>query len=378
MSDARIGILGGYGAVGRVVAERLDAQSAVTVRLGGRNEGAARAFIAESLGGRGEAMAVDLDDAEALARFCAGCDVVVNCSGPSYRVLDSVARAAAVAGASYVDAGGDDPVYELLADFSTPAVLSAGMAPGITGIMPRWLARQGFTEVHGLTAHVAARDRFTIAAAGDYLLSLGNGYGTPLAEWADGRPVPRALEPMYDVTLPFFTGPQTAYPYLTTETERTAEILGLRLVRWYNVFDRDGRVMSTAGRLQAALRQGDIDLAGAAAELVRAADFDLFGRGPRQQFVLRMDGVAGGEPVTRTAVLRATGTYLLTGVVCAEATRAVLDGVVPAGVHFAPDVLDPDAVMAQVRCGPGVDALEDFDGEPETAAAEGEYEEGEL
>lgn len=361
MSVATVGILGGYGAVGQVVAERLHAHGDVGLRLGGRRPAAARELLDAELGGHGEAVAVDVDDAAALARFAEDCAVVVNCSGPSYRVLDRVARAAVAAGAGYVDAGGDDPVHDLLRGGTGTAVLSAGMAPGVTGLMPRWLAGHGFDECHALTAHVAARDRFTIAAAGDYLLSLGNGYGQPLAAWEHGRAVPRALEPLRDVELPFFPGRVTAYPYLTTETERAAAAIGVGTVAWYNVFDGDGHVMAAAARLQAALDRREIELDAAAAELVRAADVDLFGRGPRQQFVLRMVGTAGGAPHARTAVLRATGTYLLSGVVCAAAARALLDGHVAPGVHFAADVLDPVATMAEVGRGPGTEALEVFD-----------------
>lgn len=361
MSDVTVGILGGYGAVGRVVAERLHSVGDVGLRVGGRNPAAAREFLDTDLDGHGDAVAVDVDDPAALTRFAAGCAVVVNCSGPSYRVLDRVARAAVAAGAAYVDAGGDDPVHDLLRGSDDTAVLSAGMAPGITGLMPRWLASHGFDECHALTAHVAARDRFTVAAAGDYLLSLGNGYGRPLASWEHGHAVPRALEPLRDVTLPFFSGRVTAYPYLTTETERAAAAIGLGTVAWYNVFDGDGRVMNAASRLQAAIGRQEVELDAAAAELVRAADVDLFGRGPRQQFIMRMVGTSGGVACARTAVLRATGTYLLSGVVCAAAVRALLDGVVAPGVHFAADVLDPVGTMAEVGRGPGVQALEVFD-----------------
>lgn len=362
MGDATVGVLGGYGAVGQVVARRLHASGNVALRIGGRSPAAARQLIETQLDGRGEGTATNIADADSLDRFCYGCDVVVNCSGPSYRVLDRVARAAARAGACYVDAGGDDPVRELLADFPGTAVLSAGMAPGVTGLLPRWLARQGFDECRELTAYIAARDRFTLAAAGDYLLSLGNGYGRPLAAWADGRPVPRALEPLRDITLPFFSGRQTAYPYLTTETERMADALGLCSVRWYNVFDGEGRVLSVASRLQSALREREITLDRAAAELVKAADFDLFGRGPRQQFVMQLDGTSGGKPFTRTAVLRAASTYLLSGIFCALATRALLGGEILPGVHFAADVLEPGPAIAEIRHGPGVEALEAFAG----------------
>jgi hypothetical protein len=50
---------------------------------------------------------VDLNDPAQLAAFCDGCRIVVNCAGPTYRILDTVARAAFAAGADYVDIGGE-------------------------------------------------------------------------------------------------------------------------------------------------------------------------------------------------------------------------------------------------------------------------------
>ena len=360
----RVGIIGGYGAVGAVVAERLSAWGVSALRLGGRRPEQADA-MRQQLSADVEAVAVDVANPAAVRRFCAGCDVVVNCAGPSYRILDTVARAAVAEDAHYVDAGGDDPVYERLADLAADPgtarlVLSAGMAPGLTGLFPRWLAGQGFAEVRKLTAYVAARDRFTEAAAGDYLMSLSNGYGAPMAAWRAGTVAARALEPRNDVELPYFAGRMNAYPFLSTETERTAVALGLSEVDWYNVFDADGQMLSAMARVSARFQQ-DGDLAPAVAELVRTAHLDLFGRGPQQQLVLRMDGLRDGEPVSRVALLKAGGTYRLTGVLSAVAVRAILHGEVSPGVWFAADALSPDAVVAELRGEAGVSVLEVFD-----------------
>lgn len=350
--ETLVGIVGGYGAVGEVIAHTLYGDG-YRIRIGGRHAGTAAALV-DRLGGAATAHTVDVFDPADLAAFCAGCAVVVNCAGPSYRILDLVARAALAAGAHYVDAGGDDPLFERLVGLDTDRVviLSAGMAPGLTGLLPRWLAGRDGTG-GALTVYVSARDRFTEAAAGDYLLSLGNGYGEPMACIRDGTIRPRGLEPLRDVTLPFFDGRVTAYPFLSTEALRLADALRLDELRWYNVFDADGQMLTAMSQAAAYLNQTG-DLAAACATLVRAADVDLFGRGPRQQFVVELAHGDSG----RTLVLRATGTYVLTGVVCATAVRAVSRGGMAAGRYFAADVLDPAECVDAVRAAPGVDAFE--------------------
>lgn len=377
MSSTEIAILGGYGTVGRVVA-RILAQTAPesVLRIGGRSRERAEAF-AEELGACGVAVPVDVDDEHDLARFCDHARVVVNCAGPSYRILDRVAWAAFAAGCDYVDAGGDEPVYKALSDRDTGArvaVLTAGMMPGLTGLLPRWLARQRLDEVSRLTAYVGTMDRLTPAGAADYLLSLGGAYGESQAAWRGGTRVLRTLNPMTEAALPFFPGRVDAYPYLSFETERTARALGLSDVDWFNVFDGGTHMMKALSRLQGAMT-GQTDVGPAAAELTRAAALDLFGREPYQLMVFELTGLHEGEPATRTLVLRGNDTYELTGLVVALATTAVLGGEVPPGAHFAAEVLPPEAVVEELRGLKAVTMLEQFD---RPAAASSTAEEGEL
>jgi saccharopine dehydrogenase-like NADP-dependent oxidoreductase len=139
-------------------------------------------------------MAVDVGDPVSLSSFCAGCRLIINCAGPSFEILDQVARAALIAKADYVDPGGEDVVCERLAkhDWVTAgriAILSAGMMPGLSGLLPKWLAQQRFGRRRALTAYVCLKDHFTPAAAREYVLSLRNGYGESLAAWRNGHRV---------------------------------------------------------------------------------------------------------------------------------------------------------------------------------------------
>lgn len=375
MSAGRIGIVGGYGGVGAAAASLLHRWGQGPLRLGGRRQELARAFVADQLDGAGEALAVDVTDAASLARFCAGCDIVVNCAGPSYRVLDTVAVAAFAAGAHYVDPGGDEPVYRRLVTRDVArdghvAVLNAGLMPGLTGLLPLWLARD-FDKVTGLLAHVGVVDRLTPAGAGDYLLSLGGGHGEAKACWWRGRRVAGTLEVMADVELPFFPGRVSAYPYLSRETERMATSLSLSELTWYNVFDGGGHMVAALGRLQGAMA-GVGDLDAAAAQLCRAAALDMFARSPYQRLVFALDGQRDGTPHSRTLVLHGADTYGLTGGMTAMVTAAVRGGTVSAGLRYMMDAVDPGTVVAALPDLPGFVGMEIIDGRSALA----EFEEG--
>ncbi len=372
-----LAVVGAYGAVGaaalRVIAER---RPDTVVRLGGRDRTQAEALLAKS-GLRGEAVEVDLYDGRSAARFCRGARVVLNCAGPSYQVLDKVAWAAAAAGADYVDPGGDEPLLEALTrtgTFTGTAVITAGMQPGLTGLLPRHLCAT-LGDPRRLTAYVGTMDRLTPAGAADYLLSLGGAYGEARGAIRGGIRVERELEPRTGVELPYANNRVDVYPYLSFESARLPELTGLTEIDWYNVFDGGAHMMNCLSRLQGAMR-GESDLAAAAGELTRAAALDLFGRDPFQLMLFEVTGTDdAGRPATRSLALRAGDTYALTGLVGALAVLAVLDGAVPPGVHFGSDVLDAQSVLAALRAEPAVGLLEVVD-RPILAARA--MEEGEL
>lgn len=376
----RVGVVGGYGAVGRAAVHEL-ARSApgLTLRIGGRDRDRATAVVEEELSGRGEAVRVDVFDPASVAAFCSGCDVVVHAGAASYRAGDAVARPALAAGADYVDAGGDEPLLETLTVSPPPAgrraLVTTGMMPGLTGLLPRWLVDQEVPEPRRMTVYVGVMDRLTPQGAVDYLLSLGTRDREAQAVWRDGLVVPQALNALTDVELPFFPGRVTAHPYLGYEGARLGARLGLEELRWYAVFDGGANMMRTLGRLQGAM-QGEGDLEAAARELAAAADLDMFGKQPYQLMVFELVGAdATGAPVARTLVVRSADTSRLTGTVLAIGTLEVLAGAVPVGAGLAAEMLDPARVVGALRTTGALDLLEV---RPGPAVAEEPIEEGVL
>ncbi|GIG40586.1 saccharopine dehydrogenase NADP-binding domain-containing protein [Cellulomonas phragmiteti] len=336
-----VGVVGASGAVGSAAARALHASGEVRLRLGGRRPEPLD-DLARELGGDAQVATADVRDAASLAVFSAGCDVVLGCAGPSYALGDRVARAALAAGADHVDVTGDEAVRTALAGDPLPArrrvVVSAGLLPGLSALLPRWLAaRHG---LHALRAYAGGLERCTPAAAGDLLLSLpGAGdaaavFGTPGAAWRAGRVEPRALRSRDGHVAPHFDEPGFVQPFLTREAQRLAPDLGVTDLEWYavHVGRRVREVLTAAAGAPVA------DLETTAHTLRRAADLDLAGRSPWYLLVLEATDADGGR---RTLVLRTPDSYRLTGHVAAWTTREVLGGRVPTGVHHAADVLDP-------------------------------------
>jgi hypothetical protein len=359
MTKPVIGVLGASGAVGRAAVRELRALGHTGLRLGGRTASALCAVAEENPGGHDETVWADATAPDGLRAFTEGCDIVLNCAGPTYRLRATVAMAALAAGAHCVDVAGDDPAAEDLLDAGDPArdgrtaVLSAGALPGLSSLLPRWLAGQGLDSVSALTAYCGGLETCSPTVAHDLMLSLTSGgadgaaYGEALAAVRGGRRVPRALRTAEDTEHHAFPGRVALQPYLSGESERLATLLGLDRLDWYNVHPGPAvRALLTVlpGRLAA----GD-DPAELADRLFLAAGLDLAGRSPFYVMDFALSGTASGRPATAGLTLRTASSYRLTATVGALAVDAVLRAQVPPGVHFACDVLDPGTVVRHLR-----------------------------
>ncbi|GAA1088770.1 saccharopine dehydrogenase NADP-binding domain-containing protein [Pseudonocardia alni] len=332
-----VAVLGASGATGRAAAGRLAATGRVRLRLGARDAGALAAPAA-ALGA--EAVGVDAGDADALAGFCAGAAVVVQCAGPSLRLTPAVLAAALAAGAHLVDPAGDlDP-------FPTGdrcVVLGTGVVPGLSGLLPRLLP----PGARRLDLYAGGADRLTPAAAADVLLSVPPRYGLPRALWRDGGPVEAALAVQPAVSLPGFDGPVHAVPLLTAEAQRLAADTGAEQLRAYSVFPGPG----LPDTLASAWASGD-PLAHVDA-VIAAADADVAAHG----VAITLLASARYADGARRTLLRSTDSLALTGAFTALAVTDVLAGRVPHGVGRAAEVLDPVTTAARLAADPSVDEL---------------------
>ncbi|MFI6599333.1 saccharopine dehydrogenase NADP-binding domain-containing protein [Nonomuraea sp. NPDC050536] len=329
-----IGVIGGYGSAGRATVAQLRAWGLGPVVVAGRDPERADAVI-------------DADDPAVLERFCASLRLVVNCTGspPANRV--PVAEAAAKAGIPYIDPDGDEPLHELLSGtaYAQPVVLSAGMLPGLTGLLPRLLVAGPGRR---LVCYAGGQDRFTIAAAADYLAAVSRSAGRTFAVWRGGSRVERAGVPVIEGEVPYFSEPASGVPFLSPEMERLARRLELAELVFYTVFP--------GSRLRAALvapQQGSVD----AEAVVRASELDAFGRSRYQRMVFQLRD----EPSMPTIVLSGRGSSELTGATAAMAALAVLEGAVAPGLHFAADVLDPAWAVERLLDADAVTGLRVFD-----------------
>lgn len=370
-----VAVLGATGRVGGEVSARLarlQHQGRLRLRVGGRRPDRLERLL-EALGVPGEAIACDLWDDTSLAAFCRGADVVVGCAGPTYRIGGRIALAALRAGADHVDVGGDDPALEQIRDSEFAdrgrVLLSAGTVPGLSALLPRWLAARGHQRIEGWAGGM---ERCTTTVGQDMILSLSTGgpggspYGQPLAAWRNHRPQPRAELVREGVRLPGFGEETALQPLLSAEAERVARVLGLRELLWWNVWPH-GQVWNMLGQLPALLADPGTSTDALVQRMCRASELDLVGHTPWYRMRIRGESASSSTTVD----LACDSSAVLTSAMAAATVEHVLEHPVPPGPGFAADIVDPARVLDVLRRDPRVLVHVD-DGTAHTEIEEGE------
>ncbi|MFI2720771.1 saccharopine dehydrogenase NADP-binding domain-containing protein [Streptomyces collinus] len=323
----RVLVVGGYGAVGAVVTATLAAWFPGRVVPGGRDEVKAR-----RLGG----VRVDVADPEGFVQALdelGDVAAVVLCVEPPDA---GIARTCLERGIDLVDIGATLRLLDAVADLhdvavaaDATAVLSVGVAPGLTNL----LARRAHEAVGG-AEHL------------DLTLLLGSGerHGGDAVRWTvEGLAEPVTARPRR-TALPGY-GTRTAHPFPFSDQHTLPRTLGVSEVTTRLCLD--SRVLTAAlfaarrtGLLRAARRPGVRRLMTGAFRRVHLGD---------DGFAIRAEARRGDRHATWS--LTGRGQSRITGLVAAYVTRELLTGAPPAGVRH-------------------IEQLPDLTGLPETLAAE--------
>jgi len=161
---ATFGIVGGYGATGRIVASELWKSCGGEILIGGREVARGRDFAAE-FDGRASSVQLDVLDDRSLDDFCSRCSINVNCAGPVMVLQDRVAQAAFRSRSHYIDAAGMSLVKERMLphrqeieDQGLSFVISAGWNPGLSELLPVYTdaqARAKMDTIESLSVYQA-------------------------------------------------------------------------------------------------------------------------------------------------------------------------------------------------------------------------------
>jgi hypothetical protein len=312
-------VIGGYGAVGSVVCERLAEAIPGRVVPAGRNLDAARA-LARRIGSP-RAVRVDLADPATLVAALDGVGLVVLAVEPGD---DRVARACLARGVSLVDVSASreqleatERLDEVARDAGAAAVLSVGVAPGLTNLLAR--------RAHDL---VGGAQEIDVAV----VLGGGEAHGADAIRWTvDGLVGPQPDGGARQVLLPGL-GRRTVHPFGFSDQHTLRRTLDVPHVTTRFALDSRPLTASVFGARRAGVlhafrgERGRRTLASVFAAVHVGGD----------RFALAATARHGDREVQVSLV--ASGQGRVTGLVAAEVALAVLAGHVASGVRHVEQV----------------------------------------
>ncbi|MBX6391319.1 MAG: saccharopine dehydrogenase NADP-binding domain-containing protein, partial [Frankia sp.] len=340
-------MVGGYGALGRVVSSRLARWYPGRVVIAGRNLAGATALARDFAPGVVEPRLLDVDGD--LGPALADAAAVISCVE---RANVRLAQHCLSSGVHYVDVAATAAVLDavelldpLAVQRGSTAVLSVGLAPGLTNLLARRCVNQ-----------LPSANAVDIAV----LLGLGGDHGPDAVRWtlahlgrrehpidADGRPVRRRR-----VDLPGF-GRRTVHSFAFSDQFSLRRTLNPPKnpsrdspnlsVRTWLCFDS---APATAA-LFAARAAGLFDLSarlGANEALARATHWLAFGT---DHYAIRVTASDPAGSLVSHAIA-GRGESVATGTVAAHVTRFLLDRSVPAGVFHIDELVDAEQFVAAV------------------------------
>ncbi|MGO8964516.1 saccharopine dehydrogenase NADP-binding domain-containing protein [Mycobacterium sp.] len=330
-------LFGSTGAVGASCLDILARRGEVSLLIAGRDEARLR-DIASAIQADVEILRLDVADTSAVAAAVTRCDVVINCAGPSQRLSADVAGAAIATRVPYVDPGGDRALLDRIAAAApaVPVVLQAGVQPGLSGLLLRVLSLHRRDKIDGVTAWSGGLQRLTPASVLEYVASLHDTNSHPGAALRDGVIRRVSHDECKPAPTQYFPDSATVRPHLDAETVSVAAHLGIRNVRWMNVFD--GVHTTRAMQLLAVddkRPRTQTDLG----DVLAVARLDLFGREPYFAIV----GSAHGNGGSTTVAFTCPDSYRITGALTAFAAQHVAG--MPAGAQPFWRVDEPRQVL---------------------------------
>jgi hypothetical protein len=360
------GVVGGYGATGRVVVSELWKSCNGEILIGGRDLANGSALAAE-FDGRVSAVHLDALDSRSLDDFCSRSSIIVNCAAPVMVLQDRVAQAAFRAHCHYIDAAGLLVVKERMlphsrdiADSGLSFVISAGWIPGISELLPVYAEAQAKTKmdtIESLTVYFGDTGEWSGTAFREtawLIRHLGfrkRGYFCK-GEWVRAS----IFNASREINLGSPIGRRRFYMFSTPELNEIGARLKDCTLFTYGCVPGLRTAIATTLIAVLPLPQG------LGARLLRNAFRK--NRLPVGGFVVvQVTGRSQGRRLALTVqiVYEEHRDYWINGLVLATVARIVSESKgVQAGVHFLADAVDPIAFMAELRKA-GVEQTENFE-----------------
>lgn len=350
-----VGVLGGKGQIGRQVI-RLLAGQGLKIICGTR-----------SVQKEDEAY-VDINDKKSLTEFIKDCDVIVNCTGPSFITSKKIMPEVLAMGKHYVDAFGWAGKETKECEKSA-AVLNAGSVPGLIGIIIKALANESTREIQ---VYSGGYEKGSAAALGDIILSSINGYSKSSSYCEKGKYVRDIERKEVEVETP--KGSLKAQEIATDEIRKVSEELNVPVIRNYNIWSDDkltGIIMKGSVKAMVCRREEEYmelfeSLSKEIAEAQNGSRLNkLLEKNPKEKeseekkslekeplgkepwYLIRV--VNSDEMLSETIEISTNNSSTLTAAVAAKSALLLSNGKIKPGIYWPFEVIEPSEMLGYLE-----------------------------
>ena len=319
-----IGIVGGYGDIGKKVAEKLSHKHKVLI--GGRNASSNKELFEgyENITFKN----VDIFNYDSLCEFTEKCELVINCVGPSWKTNGLVELCCIRKKIHLLDIGYPEKMDNLQSmEVGSTILYGVGTCPGLSELLQIYLGNF-FDRLEELNTYFGGRDRFTRTAAEDYLYGITGRKNMPLATWKQGKVNFNSGMRKHNVELTFFEEAVNIYPYLDDESLFVANKLRPLNASWNLVIEGGemNEILDKARILYPERPSVAIEL------LCRGSALETMGKGTYIIFLVEGQGIINGNKCKKMFFLRSESQPELTSIVVTSIANKVLEGKIEIGL----------------------------------------------
>ena len=243
MRKKAIGILGYRGLVGNEAVNVLSKNDNYKLKLGSRRS--QKDIISKEKYENISYHQIDIYDKHKLQSFCEDCDLIINCTGPSSKILSTVAEICIDKGVTYVNPSGDKAMikkvetYQKTKPLCSTCIFSAGIYPGLTEIFIDYIAQKIFDEIKTIKLYLAGISSFSKNGSYDVISSLENDEGVGIAFCKKGN-IKKITSGFGSKTLlPKPIGQVNVIPFISDEFLRVVRHNKIEEAYFYNTFNND-------------------------------------------------------------------------------------------------------------------------------------------
>ena len=294
---------------------------------------------------------VDIYDTPQLKKFCEQCDIILNCAGPSGVIKDLVAVQAIESKASYVDVFGDIILKNELEKkglgTAGKIVVSAGCYPGLSGILPIWLARKYFYDVTSILAYGGGKEECSGSAAIDVILSAIEGFGRAEQIYKNGTIIKELQGNPEKIYLPIIEREVYFQKFLHNEIIKVAKQLNAMNASWYNISDEmevNETITKWCSKLY--IDRSDNNLKKAVKDFENITSKKIDKNDTWYVMVVEVEGETQEGRKRKQCMIWAPNSYQITANIAVEATEYLIEKpLVANGVYWAFELLAGEKII---------------------------------